>query len=310
MPLLPRLRASAHSHFWIIGVLGGLAGLALLVLAPRLRGISTSLLLFAGFHLIGAFVLLASVYVTWIRRWARPRSGDGPGWLDGTLIAAVIAFAAAIALQTTAPLFWPLAFGLVAFGVLFLIGQQVSAGFRRPDVAPLPLVDLLDRTDGEVLDIGCGAGRTTLALGHAYPSARVVGLDDTAARNPASPDRFARQVELAGLQDRITRVEGGLSPLPFEDGRFDAATCTQVLDNRGDPAVVLSEALRVLKPGGRLLMTVRVPGAAMFAALNVLSFALRRPSLWRAICAGAGFQVLGEGRINGAWYVLLERPAA
>lgn len=46
-----------------------------------------------------------------------------------------------------------------------------------------------------------------------------------------------------------------IAEIPVEDGRFDAVFCTQVLAHIPEPVRVLSELRRVLRPGGRLLLT-------------------------------------------------------
>jgi SAM-dependent methyltransferase len=61
-----------------------------------------------------------------------------------------------------------------------------------------------------------------------------------------SPHDGAREADIAASADR----------LPLEDGSFDAALCTQVLEHLAEPIDALREAHRVLRPGGPLLVTV------------------------------------------------------
>jgi len=179
MPLhryqLPQAR-SLHNHMWIMGALGVLAGLALLVYVPSLQAVSNSLLLFAGFHLVGAFVISASIYLAWVRRRLasrRPKLSFGADGLNGVLIAAVVAGAAAITVQVAAPNAWPLAFALLALAFLLLAGARVARGFVSRDGAVLPLVNLFNGGSDLVLDLGCGTGRTTVALGRASGAGRI-----------------------------------------------------------------------------------------------------------------------------------------
>ena len=63
MTAAPRQRPHSHSHMWVVGLIGLVAGLALLIYVPTLPAISATVLLFAGFHLAGAVVSIASLYV-------------------------------------------------------------------------------------------------------------------------------------------------------------------------------------------------------------------------------------------------------
>jgi SAM-dependent methyltransferase len=55
---------------------------------------------------------------------------------------------------------------------------------------------------------------------------------------------------------RVADVVGDLHELPVSDGSFDFVLCTEVLEHVADPARVLAELARILKPGGGLLLTV------------------------------------------------------
>jgi SAM-dependent methyltransferase len=295
---------------WIMGALGVLAGLALLVYVPSLQAVSNSLLLFAGFHLVGAFVISASIYLAWVRRRLasrRPKLSFGADGLNGVLIAAVVAGAAAITVQVAAPNAWPLAFALLALAFLLLAGARVARGFVSRDGAVLPLVNLFNGGSDLVLDLGCGTGRTTVALGRASGAGRIVALDQSGRRGEeARLALLKRNLELAGLAERVTIQVSDLAPLPFGDAAFDAVVSTNVYDHRGgDRVQALTEVRRVLKPGGRFLLVVRTPGWPMFAAINLLSLALTRRRTWRRIADQAGLRIVDEGEINNAWFALL-----
>jgi SAM-dependent methyltransferase len=99
--------------------------------------------------------------------------------------------------------------------------------------------------------------------------------------------------------------------MPFPAGTFDAVVSAHVIDHLGpNRAAGLREIQRVLKPGGRFLAVVWVPGWTMFAVANVLCFMLTTPAGWRCLAAAAGFTLRDEGTFNGMWYMLLEKPAA
>ena len=69
-----RRAANAHSHMWLMGLVGVAVGAAMMICLPRLRIATASILLFAAFHVVGAVVLLVSAWVLGLRNLLR-RSG-------------------------------------------------------------------------------------------------------------------------------------------------------------------------------------------------------------------------------------------
>ena len=100
---------------------------------------------------------------------------------------------------------------------------------------------------GDLVDIGCGQGRILKLL--ATRARRAVGVDiDSDAR------RFARaELLLAGLPNCSLR-QGDMYTLPFGDDEFDTAILDDVLSDSAKPLAAIGEAVRILRPGGRLLM--------------------------------------------------------
>ena len=314
-----------HSHTWIMGLVGVAAGLALLVYAPSLTVISSSLFLFAGFHIVGAIVLLASAYSLGLRRLlarglarqsGRARQVDfgwGPEWMNGLAVLALAFVWTAIAMPFAAPAWWPLAFILLLLGASAFAGNLVMRSFRSADHVVLPMVDLVRGDDDLILDAGCGAGRTTIALRRGLRNGRVVAVDrfDADYIDGGGRDLIMRNLAAAGLSDRVTVQTADLTNLPFEDATFDGAVSTNVFDHLGaDKLAALREAFRVLKPGARFLMAVWVPGWPAFAVANILSFFVTSRAEWRRMAAVAGFAVADEGVFNYAWFALLQKPGA
>ncbi len=317
-----------HSHTWIVGVLGVSAGLSLLVYVPSLKAISSSLLLFAGFHLVGGVVLLASLYILGLRRLLRrvrqhkaklaPHTGDkydfgfSPEWMNGLAVGALVAVSAAIAIQVVAPHWWPAAFLALLLAAAFSTGNSIMHSFRRQDHVVLPMVDLLRSDHDVVLDAGCGTGRTTIALSRVLRNGSVVAVDrfDAHYIDDGGRGLIERNVRAAGLAERVQIETADLTALPFGDESFDSAVSTNVYDHLGrqkEPA--LREAFRVLKPGGRFLIGVWVPSWALFAVANALSFLFSSKEDWRAMARRAGFEVVDEGVCNYAWFIVLKKPA-
>lgn len=313
-----------HGHASIVGVVGVAVGLILLVYVPSLTAISRSILLFAGFHLVGAAVLFASLYAVTLRRFVRRRLkrrtaddrydfGWGPEWMNGLAFGALVAVSAAVAIQVAAPAWWPLAFLALLFGAACFVGNAIMRSFRSADHIVLPMVDLVRSDEDVVLDAGCGAGRTTVALSRVLRNGRVVAVDrfDADYIDDGGRELIERNLRVAGLTARVTIETADLSALPFDDESFDGAVSTNVYDHLGrQKARALREVFRVLKPGGRFLMAVWVPGWPLFAVANVLSFFLTSKREWRAMARHAGFEVVDEGAFNYAWFVLLKKAAA
>lgn len=70
----------------------------------------------------------------------------------------------------------------------------------------------------------------------------------------------------------------------------------------------LAEIHRVLKPGGRFLMVVWVPGWATFSLANLFCLFLTSKAGWRTLARAVGFVIRDEGTFNGMWFAVLERP--
>lgn len=112
-----------------------------------------------------------------------------------------------------------------------------------------PLVALLN-PEWVVGDLGCGTGHTSVAV--APHVARVIAVDESSAMLAAARKRLASRdnVELRG---------GRLEALPIGDATLDVAVLSLVLHFVLDPPAVLTEAARVLVPGGRLLIVDMQP---------------------------------------------------
>jgi ubiquinone/menaquinone biosynthesis C-methylase UbiE len=109
-----------------------------------------------------------------------------------------------------------------------------------------------------VLDVATGTGRLPLALLRERFRGQIIGLDLS--------QRMLRQAwrKLRPYNDQVTLLWQDASRLPFADGIFDAVACLESLEFMPHPLGVLSEMVRVLAPGGVLLLTNRVGREARF----------------------------------------------
>ena len=101
-----------------------------------------------------------------------------------------------------------------------------------------------------ILDVGCGGGRTIHELAARAPAGRVLGVDYSAASVDASRDTN-RDLVTAG---RVEVQQGSVSKLPFADAMFDLVTAVETHYYWPDLPQDAREILRVLKPGGTLLV--------------------------------------------------------
>ena len=113
----------------------------------------------------------------------------------------------------------------------------------------LPLVGLLDAS-WVVADLGCGTGHLTQLV--APFVAQVIAIDASAAMLRSAKTR------INGAPNVKIR-KGDLEALPIDDGAVDLACLMLVLPYVAEPAAVIAEAARVLKKGGRLLVSDLMP---------------------------------------------------
>lgn len=123
----------------------------------------------------------------------------------------------------------------------------------------LRAIEALGIRDGDqVLDIGCGHGRSLAALAARTPSGRVVGADPSELMAEIAVNRSRGLIK----QGRVAVAVAGVEALPFEDARFDRALCVHVVYFWKDLDAALGEIARVLKPGARLALILRTDADA------------------------------------------------
>ena len=115
-------------------------------------------------------------------------------------------------------------------------------------LAPL-LVKFAGIRDGStVLDIGSGTGALTFAVAEAFPAARIIGVDPSAA--------YVAYAQARDPNDRVRFVVGDAQQLQLADGSFDGSLSLLVMNFIPDPGKALREMVRVTRTGGVIAAAV------------------------------------------------------
>ena len=123
--------------------------------------------------------------------------------------------------------------------------------------------ELLDRLrlrgDERILDLGCGRGAVLLMAAQHLTTGRAVGVDlwRTVDQSGNSAQATQRNAVAEGVADRVELRTGDMMALPFEGDSFDVVVSSLAIHNirgRAGREKAIDEAVRVLRPGGQLLI--------------------------------------------------------
>ncbi|MCP1674029.1 sarcosine/dimethylglycine N-methyltransferase [Natronocella acetinitrilica] len=126
---------------------------------------------------------------------------------------------------------------------------DIYSASRRTIAAMAAMLPALD-ADKHILDLGAGYGGSARWLAREY-ACRVTALNISHRENT----RNLRLTDQQNLEDRIQVLEGSFEDVPIADGSIDVVWSQDALLHSGDRPRVLSEAVRVLEPGGHLIFT-------------------------------------------------------
>lgn len=157
------------------------------------------------------------------------------------------------------------------FGAVAAAYVTSSVHVSGPDLDALVKAAALTGAEA-VLDIGCGAGHTALALAPYTQS--ITAIDVT----PEMLDVASALATARGIGN-ITFRAADATALPFDAGSFDLATSRYSAHHYSDPAAALHEIVRVLRPAGRFLLvdTVSPEDPALDTFFNAVEL-IRDPS--------------------------------
>jgi len=102
-----------------------------------------------------------------------------------------------------------------------------------------------------ILEVGSGSGSITKRLVEEFPSSKIIALEPDPVLRNASLERFPPQELSSG---RITLLDGSCENIPLPSETVDLAVVRFVFQHLADPILAARELLRVVKPGGRIVV--------------------------------------------------------
>lgn len=132
-------------------------------------------------------------------------------------------------------------------------GAGLYARFAVPLLEPLyrrAAVEVAGLAPETVLDVGTGPGALAIEIARQCGSCSVIGVDLAPEMLGTAGDR----ARAAGVADRVGFRVADAEALPLDDASVDVAVSTLSLHHWRDPAAILREMHRVVRPGGRVLI--------------------------------------------------------
>lgn len=133
-----------------------------------------------------------------------------------------------------------------------LMSLDIDRLWRRKGLKELARPTAGERPGGalEVLDLACGTGDAAIAIAKALPESHVTGVDLSEGMLRVMREKVAAE----GLEGRIDIRQGDGESLPCQDGSFDRVSIAFGIRNFENREQGLREMLRVLRPGGKLVI--------------------------------------------------------
>lgn len=314
-----------HKHTWVVSSAAIMLAVLTVILMPENKNYSMIFIGIAGGHLI---VALIAIFTGWIlipeklleKMWKRKTIegydfGWSAKWIYGFLVAAILVLLLAVHVYFAlagSPVIQFFAYTLLLLlAVNFFIGNVIIRNSNRTARITLPMVNLLPTGNGSVLDAGCGAGRTTIAIAQAMPDIEITSFDkfDADYIDEGGIDLLKRNIKLAGIEKRVAIETGDMLETPFDNDQFDAIVSSFMIDHlRTGKRQALQESFRILKPGGRFLLIIVVRGYTAFGIASFLSLFITSGKTWKKWIEQTGFRMVCDGKINEGAYFCFEKP--
>jgi SAM-dependent methyltransferase len=179
---------------------------------------------------------------------------DAPGVLVAFALAFGVTVAVAIVWHQVSAVLW------AAFSFVFL-ACYLHTTLRGKFRVWSELLDALTlRGDERVLDLGCGRGAILMLAAERLTTGRAVGVDIWRTKDQSGNTQNATEANARaeGVAARVELHTADMTALPFDSASFDVVLSNVAIHNLPTDAArdrAIDEALRVLKPGGRLRIT-------------------------------------------------------
>jgi ubiquinone/menaquinone biosynthesis C-methylase UbiE len=189
-------------------------------------------------------------------------------------------------------------------------GPTFQAGFLKegesvpedPDTSTRLMAERAGIGPGQrVLDAGCGVGGPAIAMASVFAGLTVCGVTLSGVQAAIGRDLVAA----AGLQSRVSILQGDYHSLPFMTNSFDVAVLFESIGYSPDPPRLLGEVARVVCPGGQVyIKDVFAPPAPLtpaqdrdLHAFDQLWHLAKSPTISdvRDALTGAGYEILVSG---------------
>ena len=167
------------------------------------------------------------------------------------------------------------------------------------------ILEGVDLTGRQILDIGCGSGGITVSLVRDYGAAHVLGIDVEAPVCEAARVR----AEAAELSDRVTIRQVAPGPFDLPDASMDIVFSKDSIVHIPDKEALAREAFRLLRPGGWFVASdwliahddAPSPEMQHYLKLEDLDFGMASPARYREALVAAGFVEIAFTNRN-RWY--------